>query len=72
MMMMIMVMNRMTMMMMMILMILMEIAILEELRSLPLKLYQFDEDISQKSLEDDDDAYDDDVDGSNNHIIMTG
>ena len=53
-------------------MILMEIAILEELRSLPLKLYQFDEDISQKSLEDDDDAYDDDVDGSNNHIIMTG
>ena len=69
---MIMVMNRMTMMMMMILMILMEIAILEELRSLPLKLYQFDEDISQKSLEDDDDAYDDDGDGSNNHIIMTG
>ena len=31
----------------------MEIAILEELRSLPLKLYQFEEDISQKGLDDD-------------------
>ena len=43
------------MMIMMVMMILtmIEIAILEELRSLPLKLYQFEEDISQKGLDDD-------------------
>ena len=42
------------MMMMMMMMIMMEIAILEELRNWPLKLYQFEEDISQKGLDDHD------------------
>ena len=40
--------------MMMMMMIMMEIAILEELRNWPLKLYQFEEDISQKGLDDHD------------------
>ena len=44
----------MMMMMMMMMMIVMEIAILEELRNWPLKLYQFEEDISQKGLDDHD------------------
>ena len=38
------------MMMIMMMMMMMEIAIPEELRSSPLKLYQFEEDISQKGL----------------------